>query len=207
MTSTDFLPIAIDGDYRTFLSSGPYGILMGESITLDYAFVAGTNLVDLQTNADAEIIYGPNLPVELTSFTAIVNNESNVVLNWTTATELNNQMFKIERKSTEGQYTTIDYVEGFGTTTEPQEYSFFDNTVETGSYFYRLKQIDFCGQFEYSNEIEVEVIGPLTFVLEQNYPNPFNPSTRIKYSVPEGGFVKLSIFNLVGEEVNVLVNQ
>ena len=147
------------------------------------------------------------VPVELTSFTANVNNEGNVVLNWNTATELNNQMFEIERRNNEGQYSTIGYVDGFGTTTEPQEYSYTDNTAGTGTYYYRLKQIDFGGQYEYSDEIEVEVIGPLTFALEQNYPNPFNPSTNIKYSLPENGFVKLSVYNLVGEEVSVLVNE
>jgi len=207
MISTDFTPITADGDYRTYLSSGPYTILIGESLTLDFAFVGGTSLADLQANADAAIIYGQNIPVELTFFTANVNAERNVVLNWSTATEINNQMFKIERRTNEGQFITIGYVEGFGTTTEPQEYTYFDNTVGTGTYFYRLKQIDFGGQYEYSDEIEVEVNGPLTFALEQNYPNPFNPSTIIKYSVPENGFVKLSVFNLVGEEVSVLVNQ
>ncbi|MCH7964341.1 MAG: T9SS type A sorting domain-containing protein [Bacteroidetes bacterium] len=115
-------------------------------------------------------------------------------------------MFEIERRSKEGQFITIGYVEGYGTTTEPQEYSYVDNTVGTGIYHYRLKQIDFLGTYEYSDEIEVEVNGPLTFVLEQNYPNPFNPSTLIKYSVPENGFVKLSVYNLVGEEVNLLVS-
>jgi len=55
--------------------------------------------------------------------------------------------------------------------------------------------------------VEVEVNGPLSFALEQNYPNPFNPSTSIKYSVPENGFVKLSVYNLLGEEVATLVNE
>jgi hypothetical protein len=147
------------------------------------------------------------IPVELTSFIANVNNEGNVVLNWSTDTEVNNQMFEIERRSNDGQYATIGYVEGYGTTTEPQAYSYIDNAVEIGTYFYRLKQIDFSGQYEYSDEIEIEVNGPLTFRLEQNYPNPFNPSTLITYSVPENGFVKLSVYNLVGEEVSVLVKE
>jgi len=147
------------------------------------------------------------IPVELTSFTANVNNNGSVVLNWSTATEVNNQMFKIERRSKESQFITIGHVEGYGTTTEPQVYSYIDNTVEPRTYYYRLKQIDFSGQYEYSDEIEIEVNGPLTFGLEQNYPNPFNPSTLIKYSVPENGFVNLSVHNLVGEEVRVLVNE
>jgi len=148
----------------------------------------------------------PFVPVELTSFTANVNNKGNVILNWNTATELNNQMFEIERRSDEGQYLMIGYVNGHGTTTEPQEYSYIDITVETGTYFYRLKQIDFLGTYEYSDEIEVEVKGPLTFGLEQNYPNPFNPSTNIKYRVSETGSVKLSIYSVIGEEVAVLVD-
>ncbi|MCZ6701724.1 MAG: hypothetical protein O6940_01645, partial [Ignavibacteria bacterium] len=106
------------------------------------------------------------LPVELTSFTANVNNNGHVVLNWSTETELNNQMFEIERRIEEDQYVMIGYVNGHGTTTESQEYSYIDNTVETGTFFYRLKQIDFLGTYEYSDEIEVQVNGPLTFGLE-----------------------------------------
>jgi len=152
---------------------------------------------------------GLPLPVELTSFTANVNNEGNVILIWSTATEINNQMFEIERRLEDDQFVTMGYVNGHGTTTEPQDYSFIDNTVETGTYFYRLKQIDFLGTYEYSDEVEVEVEvnGPLTFSLEQNYPNPFNPSTNINYSVPETGSIKLSIYSVIGEQVAVLVDE
>ncbi|MDX1373153.1 MAG: T9SS type A sorting domain-containing protein, partial [Nitrososphaeraceae archaeon] len=71
---------------------------------------------------------------------------------------------------------------------------------------YRLKQIDFDGSFEYSPEVEVEITAPIEYALEQNYPNPFNPSTMIKYSIPENGYVKLAIYNMLGEEVALLVN-
>jgi hypothetical protein len=148
----------------------------------------------------------PIIPVELTSFTAEVNNNGNVVLSWSTATETNNHMFEIERRAEDNQYFTIGYVEGHGTTTEPQNYTYVDKTVEIGKYYYRLKQMDFDGRYEYSNEIEVDVYGVLTFNLEQNYPNPFNPSTSIMYSVPEAGNIKLSVYNIVGEEVAVLIN-
>ncbi|MDZ7625488.1 MAG: C25 family cysteine peptidase [Ignavibacteriaceae bacterium] len=156
-------------------------------------------------------IYWDNLtlgyivPVELISFTA-ASKGVDVELSWSTATETNNQGFEIEKMVTGGSFELVGYVAGFGTTTEPKSYSFIDSKLEAGSYIYRLKQIDFDGTFTYSDEVNVEVEIPLVYALEQNYPNPFNPSTTIKYSLSEDGFVKLAVYNLLGEEVTTLVN-
>jgi hypothetical protein len=148
----------------------------------------------------------PIVPVELTSFAASVTNLGQVMLNWETATEINNQGFEIERRTETSEYRTVGFVEGFGTTTEQRSYSYLDQTAEQGVNYYRLKQVDFDGSFEYSDEIEVDVTGPLTFNLDQNYPNPFNPSTNINFSIPESGNVRLAVYNLVGEEVAILVD-
>jgi len=145
------------------------------------------------------------VPVELSSFTASISG-SGVNLNWETATETNNSGFAVERKSAGSDFAQIGFVPGFGTTTEPKSYTFSDNNLQSGTYSYRLKQIDLDGTFEYSEEIEIEIALPSVFSLEQNYPNPFNPSTRIVYSIPEAGNVKLSVYNTVGEEVDVLIN-
>jgi len=145
------------------------------------------------------------VPVELTSFSAVSANDE-VELNWSTATETNNQGFQIERKSANSEFEEVGYVAGCGTTTEAKSYSFVDAGVTVGSYTYRLKQIDFSGKFEYTHEINVDVTAPVEYALEQNHPNPFNPSTMIKYSIAEDGFVKLAVYNLTGEEVALLVN-
>jgi len=151
-------------------------------------------------------IYGMLIvPVELTSFAAVIADD-NVQLNWTTATEINNQGFEIQRRTGDEEFAKVGFVPGHGTTTDVQAYSYVDSKVASGNYTYRLKQMDFNGSFEYSDVVAVEVTVPLEFTLEQNYPNPFNPSTVIKYTIPENGFVTLDVYNLLGEKVASLVN-
>jgi hypothetical protein len=146
----------------------------------------------------------PIIPVELTSFTASVK-DNDVTLNWETATEINNSGFEVERKSN-GEYGSIGFVPGFGTTTEPKAYSFSDANLQPGNYTYRLKQIDYDGTYEYSDAVSVEVIAPDEFSMEQNYPNPFNPSTKIAFSLAADSKVNLKIFDVLGQEVATLIN-
>jgi hypothetical protein len=147
------------------------------------------------------------VPVELYSFSSSVEGNT-VNLSWLTATELNNRGFEIERSFNKSNWSTIGFKEGKGTTSEPQQYSYSDNLsgVVSSRLYYRLKQIDFDGNFEYSNIIEVE-IAPLVFSLSQNYPNPFNPSTKINYSIPQSSNVVIKVFDILGNEVATLVNE
>lgn len=146
------------------------------------------------------------VPVEFTSFASIVSG-NNVILQWETASETNNYGFEVQRKSTNSEYEILGFVSGAGTTTEPRTYFFTDSKLTNGEYYYRLKQTDFDGSFAYSNEITVEVKAPAEYALEQNYPNPFNPSTSIDFSIAEASVVKLGVYNLLGQEVKVLVNE
>ncbi len=151
-------------------------------------------------------------PVELISFSASVDYK-NVTLTWKTATELNNSGFEIQRIKgndiTQSQnWNAVGFIEGQGTTTEMQNYSYVDKNLERGKYSYRLVQIDFDGTRNESDIVKVEINSqPTDFVLLQNYPNPFNPSTTIKYSIPVNGNVKLTVYNSIGEEIKTLVNE
>jgi len=143
------------------------------------------------------------LPVELKSFSASVDGK-NVNLAWQTATEVNNYGFEVERLTVNGKWEKLGFVAGKGNTNAAQNYTFADNNV-SGKVSYRLKQIDIDGKFEYSEVVAAEVIAN-EFVLEQNFPNPFNPSTVINYSLAKEAFVKLAVYNAIGQEVVTLVN-
>ncbi|HQF42693.1 MAG TPA: T9SS type A sorting domain-containing protein, partial [Ignavibacteriaceae bacterium] len=95
---------------------------------------------------------------------------------------------------------------GNGTTTSKKEYSFVDKNVGQGSYSYRLKQIDLNGHYTFSNIVEINTELPREFNLAQNYPNPFNPSTKINFSLAVDSKIKLTIYNLLGQVVNTLIN-
>jgi endonuclease/exonuclease/phosphatase family metal-dependent hydrolase len=145
------------------------------------------------------------IPVELLSFTASVSNNT-VTLNWTTATELNNAGFDIQRSINEDEWKALAFVQGFGTTTESNNYSYVDDNLISGHYMYRLKQIDFDGHSDYSYVVEVELL-PQNYALFQNYPNPFNPETTIKFTIAKAGFVRLSFYNILGEQKGIIVNE
>ncbi|MCB0727531.1 MAG: T9SS type A sorting domain-containing protein [Ignavibacteriae bacterium] len=149
------------------------------------------------------------LPVELTSFTSLTEDR-NVTLNWSTSYETNNSGFDIERKNTEenNNWVFAGNVRGFGNSTLNQNYTFTDKELNSGRYEYRLKQIDYNGNYEYfelSNEVVIGI--PEKYMLSQNYPNPFNPSTLIKYSIPNSANVSIKIYDILGNEVATLVNE
>jgi len=152
--------------------------------------------------ARAVKLWESSLPVELTSFTSTVSG-TDVNLNWATSKEINNSGFDIERSAIAGEWTKVGNVTGNGTTNETKLYSFTDKNLASGKYNYRLKQIDYNGNYEYfnlSNEIEIGV--PQKFDLAQNYPNPFNPSTKINFALPKDGNIVMSVFDNSGRLVS-----
>jgi len=172
-------------------------------------FTSGT--VGWSTSWNSPIIYkyvGPPMPVpvELTLFAAVPKGNE-IILSWSTATELNNLGFEIQRSIEGNEFFTIGFVNGHGTTTEQQNYTYTDKNLENGEYYYRLKQVDYDGSYEYSDVVEVDFAAFNSYLLEQNYPNPFNPTTTISFNVAEKSNVKISILNSIGEELAEVLNE
>ncbi|HMS33231.1 MAG TPA: T9SS type A sorting domain-containing protein [Ignavibacteria bacterium] len=147
------------------------------------------------------------LPVELNSFSFTLDG-NNVMLHWSTLWEINNSGFDIERSDKSNSWNNIGFTAGNGSAYSPSVYFFKDGNLSAGIFNYRLKQIDYNGNFQYyylSSEVEIGIPG--NFSLSQNFPNPFNPNTVISYHLPSGSFVLLKVYDLSGKEIATLVSE
>jgi len=202
-SGTSFAPFVQVNDNPAYLSASNC-----KPVLVELPFSQNTGIAWVgETPAGKKIFWDTFLaiPVELISFTA-VSHPNKTILNWSTATETNNQGFEIEKKLN-NSWVKIGFVKGIGSSAQQNSYTFIDTEPASGTVFYRLKQIDFDGQSEYSNEIEVTGDLPDKFNLSQNFPNPFNPSTVINYQLPVDSKVTLKLFDILGKEVATLIDE
>ncbi len=159
--------------------------------------------VDWTGPEDCSAMAGAALPVELTGLDVVTADRS-ATLNWGTATEDNNAGFDVEYARAGSEFIQAGFVDGNGSTTEVSEYSYTVEDLLPGKYNFRLKQIDFDGQFEYSDVVEANVSIPGKYILDNAYPNPFNPQTTVNFAVAEEQEVRYELYDATGRLVKTL---
>lgn len=138
------------------------------------------------------------LPVELMDFKGALGNDR-INLIWKTASELNNSGFEIQKSKNGRDWQIIDFVEGQGTTTEFNEYQYEDLNPFSGINYYRLKQIDFDGAFEFSKVIAVEYDNSERSI--NVFPNPSNGLINLQIDNPSSQRMKIKISDNLGRKI------
>ena len=162
------------------------------------------------------------LPVELSSFTCTLS-EGTPYLQWITQTETANAGWNVYRSLSAEEETAMQinnaFIAGHGTTSEPSQYSFYDDysLQYDQTYYYWLESINYSGDTEkhgpvslylhIDQEDEEPPQVPTVSSLKANFPNPFNPTTKISYDLASAGVVELNIYNYRGQLVESLLNE
>jgi hypothetical protein len=197
----------------TILNQCAYATLLFKNITNEVGlFVNPNNLpntfdITAVQLSEPETIREAPLPVQLTAFTSLVK-ANEVQLEWKTAMEQNNRGFEIERKTENESWILVGFVNGKGNSNTLQGYKFNDKNLRTGNYNYRIKQIDYNGNFQFYNLQGIVIVGiPSKYSISQNFPNPFNPLTKINYEVAADSKVKIIVYDVSGKEIKTLTNE
>ncbi len=156
-----------------------------------------TSLEVFETNGET------NLPVELApEFNAIADGQS-VTLHWRTLSESNNAGFEVQHQRG-GQFESIGFVEGQGTSVAARTYEFEARDLPPGRHVFRLKQVDFNGGFEYSPEVSALIAVSSQFHFGDVYPNPFNPQARFTLTLALEQQVRIEIHDLLGRDISLI---
>lgn len=156
--------------------------------------------------------YNHPLPVVLENFTSRVNGRD-LILNWITSQEVNNAGFEIQYKKlneSDGDtlWKKIGFINGQGTKFTQTVYTYKQDKLNIGEYRYRLRQVDYNGNFQYFELQEtIDISKPKSFEMSQNYPNPFNPVTKIDIDIPYNTKVKIILYDIAGREVKTILNE
>ena len=197
-----FGTLIIDGDFENGTGSGNGAVIdVGGTGSISY----GGSCSNAGTVEDDDGSYSgdcnnPVLPVELVNFRATAVETGNL-LEWETASERDNDLFSIERSSDTRNWEAIAEVEGQGNSDQSVAYEFLDNQPPPGRVFYRLKQVDFDGAFEYSYIVSV-ITGELPqFLVRKVYPVPALDYLNVSFISNNDLPVYFQVVDLLGREL------
>ena len=196
---------------RSTPNSGSFSALLTAVIEGGTPGDISDDILFVNTDAFSEFALASDtnpLPAELTSFQGQIK-DGNIRLVWRTASESRNAGFEVERRRRDGAWQQLGFVEGNGTTANPQTYSFHDSNLpyDASCVVYRLRQVDTDGAYEYSPEVEILVGAPAKYALHTPFPNPTRGVATLRYELPVESDVRVEVFNVVGQQVITLVDE
>jgi hypothetical protein len=201
------------------LDSGGYLKVTVSPLNTQTDYTSSTVPGSIGENIDSYIVTNDQtLPVSLSNFSG-KSHKGEVLLEWRTESEINNNGFELYKSETEKENYVLlssfrenQELEGLGNSSNGKDYSYKDRDVVSGkSYWYKIADVDYKGNKNYYDPISVYVedneLLPEGYFVYQNYPNPFNPFTNIKFTIPKSDIVTLRVYDLLGIEVNTLVKR
>ncbi|MBC5773419.1 DUF11 domain-containing protein [Pontibacter sp. KCTC 32443] len=176
-------------------------IALFDPATSGKAVVYQLNMNNKMNYRDAEVFMP--LPVSLVSFTGKLQQEG-VKLNWSTASEQNNDHFEIERGTDKKAFATVGYVKGFGNSNQKINYSFLDSSLPTTATYYRLKQVDANGRTTYSKPIVIQPAKAQLQNIIRLYPNPATETVKLDMTKLSTETFNISVISMEGRVVKEL---
>jgi Secretion system C-terminal sorting domain len=143
------------------------------------------------------------LPVTLVSLTATPVNNQYIQVAWQTSMEINNSGFEVERSTDGINFTDLGWVNGHGSTTTPESYTFNDNNVTAGVvYYYKLRQLDYNGLAKETNIVSAEIFGSGYFAIGNFIPNPTSSSSKIIVTTSAALTVDVKLYDAIGQQLS-----
>lgn len=181
----------------------------GNSIAFDVQTIKGIpyGVFSASSKAYVATYSATPLPVTFLNFTATKQGTSDALLKWTTTMEENNKGFEILRSSDANNWTVVGFVSGAGNSQTQINYQYTDMNLSSGTYYYKLRQVDFDNNSAFSKIAQVTIDGGLMLELLQNRPNPFTSTTIVGMVIPTAGRVQLLLYDQMGRQVQILMDE
>ena len=158
------------------------------------------------SNSYVAIYNSTPLPVTLLNFT-VTKQGDNAQLNWSTSSEENNKGFEIQRSTDQSAWTVLSFIAGAGNSQTQNDYQYLDQNLPAGTYYYRLRQVDYDGNSAFSKIVPVTFDGGMALELKQNRPNPSIVTLYITMVIPKAGRVQLMLYDQMGRPMQQLMDE